>query len=245
MPYANNQGVHIHYQVMGDGPPLVLQHGFSASLMDWYDFGYVEELCNDYRLILVDARGHGESEKLYEPEQYDLEQFVSDLTTVLDDLHIKKTNYLGYSMGGSIGFGMAKYARHRLNALIIGGAQPYGINFEPLRELLRTGLETWVAIVETWDIHSPDGLARMRNNDARALLAVIQDRPDISDVLPGMTMPCLLYAGSEDDQYELIARCAEELSNVTLVSLPGLNHFNIIPRSDLVVPYVKEFLAKP
>ena len=59
MPYANNQEVRIHYRVEGDGIPLVLQHGFSDSLESWYEMGYVEPLKHDYRLILIDARGHG------------------------------------------------------------------------------------------------------------------------------------------------------------------------------------------
>jgi pimeloyl-ACP methyl ester carboxylesterase len=63
MPYTNSQGVRIRYHIEGDGPPLVLQHGFTDSLESWYELGYVEALQHDYRLILVDARGHGASAK--------------------------------------------------------------------------------------------------------------------------------------------------------------------------------------
>ena len=55
MPYADNGGARIHYQVEGEGPPLVLQHGFSESVVDWYEAGYVDALRSDYRLILIDA----------------------------------------------------------------------------------------------------------------------------------------------------------------------------------------------
>ena len=48
MPYANNHGVHIHYQVDGQGPPLVMQHGMTQTLMSWYDSGYVDGLKQDY-----------------------------------------------------------------------------------------------------------------------------------------------------------------------------------------------------
>ncbi len=243
MPYANNQGVRIHYQVTGEGPPLVLQHGFNASFKDWYEFGYVEKLRKEYRLILVDARGHGASDKPHEPEAYALEWLVSDITAVLDDLQVGKTHYWGYSMGGWIGFGMAKYAMPRLNSLIIGGAQPYGRSFAQVREILRNGIEAWMASVEDWGVYSPAALARMRNNDSLALLAIIQDRPDMSSVLPGMTMPCLLYAGSTDSQCDLAERCANQLPNATFVSFAGYNHFEIMPQSELVVPHVRKFLA--
>lgn len=44
MPYVSNKGVRIHYEVEGEGPPLVLQHGSAGSLEDWHEFGYVEAL---------------------------------------------------------------------------------------------------------------------------------------------------------------------------------------------------------
>ena len=59
MSYANNGGVRIHFEVEGEGPALVLQHGFTESVQDWYEAGYVEALKSDYRLILIDARGRG------------------------------------------------------------------------------------------------------------------------------------------------------------------------------------------
>jgi len=63
MPYANNRGVQIRYEVEGAGPPLILQHGFTCSIEDWYEGGYVAVLKADHRLVLVDARGHGGSDK--------------------------------------------------------------------------------------------------------------------------------------------------------------------------------------
>ena len=50
MPYTDNNGVSIHYHVEGDGPPLVLQHGLTSSILRWYEFGFVDELKGDYRL---------------------------------------------------------------------------------------------------------------------------------------------------------------------------------------------------
>ncbi len=57
MPYANNNGTRIHYEVEGVGPPLLLQHGTTGSWEDWAEFGYAQPLRKEYRLILVDARG--------------------------------------------------------------------------------------------------------------------------------------------------------------------------------------------
>ena len=63
MPFATNNGLRIHYQIEGSGPPLVLQHGFTGSINGWRRYGYVEALAGDYRVVLVDARGHGQSDK--------------------------------------------------------------------------------------------------------------------------------------------------------------------------------------
>jgi pimeloyl-ACP methyl ester carboxylesterase len=127
MPYADNHGVHVHYEVEGEGPPLVLQHGFTDSLRTWYELGYVDALKQDYRLILVDARGHGSSDKPYEPEAYKPECNAADVVSVLTELGISRARFFGYSMGGWIAFAMAKYAPETIGALIIGGANPHPI----------------------------------------------------------------------------------------------------------------------
>src|SRR5215470_13911739 len=94
MPYANSHGVRIHYQVEGAGPPLVLLHGFTDSLASWYEFGYVSALAPDYKLILLDARGHGGSDKPHEPVAYETELNVADVLAVLDTLHVPTVHFL-------------------------------------------------------------------------------------------------------------------------------------------------------
>src|SRR4051812_9895736 len=73
MPYVTNDGVRIHYAVEGDGPPLLLHHGFTIDLTAWYAWGYVDALKEEYRLILIDARGHGASDKPHDPAAYEMD----------------------------------------------------------------------------------------------------------------------------------------------------------------------------
>jgi pimeloyl-ACP methyl ester carboxylesterase len=84
MPFADDNGVRIHYEVEGDGPPLVLIHGFLADLEYWRLLGYVEALQSSYRVISIDMRGHGQSDKPHEPEAYGETQRVGDMLAVLD-----------------------------------------------------------------------------------------------------------------------------------------------------------------
>ena len=120
MPYAQGSGLAIHYEVSGNGPAIVLQHGFTQCIQDWIECGYLAALSANYRVVLIDARGHGQSEKPHSEAAYLLEHRVRDVTAVLDAACIYRAHFWGYSMGGFIGFGMARHAPHRLNALVIG-----------------------------------------------------------------------------------------------------------------------------
>lgn len=244
MPQVDNQGVRIHYEVRGKGPPLVLQHGFSLCAQDWVECGYTAALERQHRLILVDARGHGDSDKPHDREAYDLRFRVADVVAVLNDLHIDRAHYLGHSMGGWVGFGMAVHARDRLRALVICGAQPYGRTFAGGRELLARGIDAWTDEFSTWgDPWSAETVARIRRNDSRALVAALGDRSDLSGMLHSMDMPCLLCAGEADKETALIRRCARELAAGTYLELPGLNHVQVFQRGDVIVPHVLQFLA--
>lgn len=86
--------------------------------------------------------------------------------------------------------------------------------------------------------------ARLLSSDVRAVLASSGDRPDMKEVLPTMTMPCLVYAGESDPLYPDVERAARRLPNGTFFSLPDLGHYEGFARSDLVLPYVTKFLAE-
>jgi pimeloyl-ACP methyl ester carboxylesterase len=245
MPFANNQGVRIHYEVEGKGPPLVLQHGFSDSLQTWYELGYVDGLKSDYRLILVDARGHGASDKPHEPEAYKPASNAADVVSVLTDLDISRAHFFGYSMGGWIAFAMAQYAPQCVHGLIIGGGNPNPpASPDPmLQALLQRGVE---AIPAHWGAPlSPELAARLLANDRQALVAYRTQRlssPGFIAILPQMTMPCLMFAGETDAVYPANKEAVTRMPNVTFFSLPGLGHADTFFHSDLVLPHVIQFL---
>ena len=113
MPYADNDGTRIHYEVEGTGPPLILQHGMFWDLDGWKRWGYTDSLNQDFQLVLVDARGHGRSDKPHDPTAYTLSSHVADMVAVLDVLQIPSAHYWGFSRGGWVGFGMAIMAGDR------------------------------------------------------------------------------------------------------------------------------------
>jgi pimeloyl-ACP methyl ester carboxylesterase len=246
MPYAHHHGVRIYYEVEGDGPPLVLLHGSACSHLEWREMGYTDVLRRDYQLILIDARGHGASAKPHDPAAYTLRLRVADVLAVLDSLTLRQVHYFGYSMGGWIGFGLAKYAPERLRSLILGGAHPYAESFQTRRTMLTQGLESLLRAGErAFGAHmTPMHRARLRASDVQALQAQTQDRASIAEALSTMRMPCLLFAGEREPRLSHIQACMQHLPDGTFFVVPECDHIRAWARSDLVLPQVCTFLAQ-
>jgi pimeloyl-ACP methyl ester carboxylesterase len=261
MAFAINNGVKIHYEIEGQGPPLVMQHGLTRSLEMWRIWGYTEELKKDYQLILVDARGHGQSDKPHDPGAYTYEMFAGDYLTILDDLGINKANYFGYSMGAAIGFkSIARYALSRFSSLILGGINP--MNYTP-----ETEKQFWNGVVTGHEIAIEQGMAAYiaytekrqgrpydqrfipiaMANDPRALLQMtrrLADGQGVEEILPAINVPCLVFAATADAFYPGAKEAASLMPNATFVSFPGLDHTGCIASTGLVLPHVKKFLAE-
>lgn len=247
MPYASNAGVRIHYTVEGSGKPLVLQHGFTDSLTSWREYGYIAALRDCYKAILIDARGHGESDKPHDATDYALDLRVTDVTAVLDALGIEKANFWGYSMGGWIGFGLGMQQPERLDRLVIGGQHPFARDQSGFRQWLRTGIEdgpdALIAAFEKMAGPISDAYAaRLRAADLKAWLAAVADRESIEDGLEAMTMPCCIYAGDADPIFALTKSASARIPHARFFPLAGLSHLQAMVSSNLVLPHVMEFL---
>jgi pimeloyl-ACP methyl ester carboxylesterase len=243
MAFADNQGVRIHYEVEGKGFPLVIQHGYTDSVESWYELGYVDALKDAHRLILVDARGHGGSDKPHVTAAYAKELQAADVVSVLEELKVERADYWGYSMGGRIGFALAQHAPERFRSFVLGGAAGDGRSRvgDGFRKAMKEG--GVAAIPDLWGAELPEKLkARLLTNDVDALDACRVDSLGFAEVLPTMTMPCLLYAGLADPIYPVAEATVAEMPNAKFFTLPGLGHAEGLLRSDLVLPKVTEFL---
>jgi pimeloyl-ACP methyl ester carboxylesterase len=256
MPFADHQGVRIYYEVEGEGPPILLAHGLTGDTTFWHAYGYMEPLRDRFRVILYDARGHGKSDKPHEPAAYDLKLMAGDALAVLDALEIDRAHFWGYSMGGSIGFGLAQQFPERLTSLIAGGVDPLyspGENAKPspLLEIFRRGLaEGSDALVEgmrAWrGSMTPHWEERLRGLDLQAMVAALdpaRPRWSLMNRLPQMNLPCLLYAGELEDAHRNGPAAAQQMPDARFVSLPGLDHGGAGITVDAIMPHVLAFLA--
>jgi pimeloyl-ACP methyl ester carboxylesterase len=256
MPYATNNGVRIHYETEGAGPPLLLHCGFYQSLHDWRDAGYVAALRDDYRLVLLDPRGHGASDKPHDPTAYTIDAFVADVVAVLDDLGEATAHYWGYSMGGNIGFALAHLAPRRCRSLVIGADPGTWTDADARRQAaanLRQGGPA--GIVASWERGLgplSDALrTRLLASDVEALAAnriAVAERiegggADYARGLAAVAPPMLLYCGDRDDFYAAMQAISAQLPPERFITLTGLNHVEGFYRGDAILPHVRAFLA--
>jgi pimeloyl-ACP methyl ester carboxylesterase len=255
MPYADNDGVKIFYKEEGEGPPIVLHHGLGGTHENWSKaVDYVGVLRDMYRLVLMDARGRGRSDKPHAPEEHSMKHMVGDVTAVLDDMGIDKAHFWGYSMGGRVGLATGRYATDRFSSLVIGGnglsEKDSEGEMEELQGYIRRfeqGVDAIIASLEKGRGSKLEDWEREKwlNADPRALIAYCSNYEHIgmAEYLPTLTTPCLLYAGAEDTYPHSRAKaCAEIMQNATFVSLPGLDHGGAFRARDQVLPHVLKFL---
>jgi pimeloyl-ACP methyl ester carboxylesterase len=260
MSFANNQGIRIHYEVEGKGPPLVMQYGQYFPCGIWREYHYIDALKNDFQLILVDARGHGRSDKPHDPEAYRIEEFAGDIIAVLDTLGLPQVCYMGYSSGGFLGFALAKYAPERFRSFILGGTcteatsdDDSSWSDEQIQRLQNQTSGEFVNGLEGFlDSQNFPPLSRqmhteLMRHDPEALIAWLRGSrkwPVFWDVLPTISVPCLLYAGSESSEYAKAELTAKQIPGAVFVGIPGGGHLEGGTWINILKPHILSITAR-
>lgn len=110
----------MNYEVVGEGDPLLLIHGLGSSLRDW-EF-QLAELSAHYRVITVDLRGHGDTDK--PPGPYSMPQFADDLINLMNAFRVGTAHVVGISLGGMVGLQLAVSHPKRVRTLVVVNALP-------------------------------------------------------------------------------------------------------------------------
>ena len=122
--FFDSRGVKIRYIDVGRGEPVVLIHGFSSSLdANWRQTRIIDALVKDFRVVALDVRGHGKSDKPHDPASYGV-TIIEDVARLMDHLHIPRAHIVGYSMGGAITGKFITMHPDRVISAVFGGSAP-------------------------------------------------------------------------------------------------------------------------
>jgi pimeloyl-ACP methyl ester carboxylesterase len=221
--------VDIAYLDQGEGEPIVLIHGFASNVrVNWIEPGWVATLTRaGRRVIAPDNRGHGESTRLYRPEDYHSARMADDVRTLLDHLGIERADVMGYSMGARIAAYLAVAAPGRVRALVLGGL---GIR-------LVDGVGLPVGIADALEAPSLDGLtdptermfrafAERTGSDLKALAACMRgSRQTLArEQVAALAMPLLIAVGTRDGVAGSASELAALVPGARVLDIPGRDH---------------------
>jgi pimeloyl-ACP methyl ester carboxylesterase len=233
MQKFNSAGVEIAFNDEGAGQPILLIHGFASNArVNWQATGWIKTLLEaGYRVISIDNRGHGESEKLYDSEKYAASIMADDAGRLLDHLNIPMAAVMGYSMGARIAAFLTLQNPAKVSRVIFAG----------LAERLVLGVggaeNIYTALMadRAHDTGDPVGLAFRKfaestKSDLYALAACIRSsRVKIKpEVLASITCPVLVVAGELDDISGPVQPLVDMIPGASGVVLPGRNHMNAV-----------------
>jgi len=259
--YFDSNGVKIRYLVEGRGEPVLLIHGFTGNIENnWGIPGTLKSLAKDYRVIALDNRGHGKSDKPHDPKQYGTEM-VEDAIRLLDHLKIDKAHVVGYSMGGLITLKLLVMHPDRVLSATLGGSGGIRENGSVILDVgvLAESLEQGKGIGPLIVALTPAGKPKpteeeikkinqylMSSNDTKALAAVIRGMTKLAvsdEKLKANQVPTLALIGKIDPLKKGVDELKGRLSNLQIVVIEGADHMTAFSSPEFVKE-LKEFLGK-
>jgi pimeloyl-ACP methyl ester carboxylesterase len=229
----NSGGVEIAYETAGEGPPILLIHGFaSTGRVNWWDTGWVKTLTGAGRQVITfDHRGHGASAKLYDSALYSAAAMAGDACRLLDHLGIPAADVMGYSMGARVAALLAINHPARARRLVLAGLASRMITGVGGSEAIAQALEA----PSRADVTDPGArgfriFAEQTKSDLKALAACIRaSRQKITpEELATIRVPVLVVAGENDDVAGDVATLVSAIPGAAGVTLPGRNHMNSV-----------------
>lgn len=229
MPTFSHDGIDFAYLDEGQGEPIILVHGFgSTKEINWVGPSWVTTLTRaGRRVIALDNRGHGASGKLYQPELYDPWLMARDVIGLMDHLHLRRADVMGYSMGGRIGACVALEAPERVRSLILGGIGIHLVEGAGLPLTIADALRA----PSLADVTDPTGrmfraFADQTKSDREALAAcIVGSRRTLSrEEVMRIAVPTLIAVGTRDPIAGAARPLAELIQGAKAVDIPDRDH---------------------
>lgn len=229
MPVFEQDGVQIAYLDEGEGDPILLIHGFASNkAVNWQNTGWVDLLVKDgRRVIALDNRGHGDSQKFHDPEAYGAPIMAEDARRLLDHLGIEKTDVMGYSMGARISAFLTLNHPHRVKRAVFSGLGYGMVSGVGDPEPIATALEA----ERLQDVADRTGrafraFAEQTKSDRKALAACMRSsRQKITEAdVARIERPVLVAVGTRDDIAGSPQKLAALMPHAEVLEIPGRDH---------------------
>lgn len=267
MRILTDDGLELEVLDQGSGPALVLVHGFGGAKEDFSD--QLDELARDHRVVVMDLRGHGESDGPDDEASYSLDRFAADIENVVDQLGITSFRLLGHSMGGMVVRRFVLSRPHRVDALILMDTSPGPVP-DMDAEIMALGIQIaneqgMDELKRVMDAFSPlDTPAYQRVlaqrpgyrefGDAKwralsramwvAMAVEILDQPDQLAALAAVACPTLVIVGVEDAPFRGVSeQMAATIPDAELVVIPDAGHSPQFENGDVWLATLSGFLA--
>jgi len=225
-----SDGVPLAFERVGEGPPVVLVHGFGSShQQNWKSTGWYGSLAEaGYAVLAMDCRGHGESGKPHEPSFYGHDRMSEDVVQVMDAAGVKTAPVVGYSMGGFLALRLAAHHPGRASRIALGGVGEYYLRGPR------------IALADA--LLAPDksqlaGRARMfrefadqPGKDRLALAACMRAMSQglAPDILAAITQPVLVVCGELDDVAGAPGPLAAAFPQGQAATIAGRDHMSAV-----------------
>jgi pimeloyl-ACP methyl ester carboxylesterase len=232
-----SDGVGLAFERLGEGPAVVLVHGFGSSRMqNWKSTGWYGGLVEaGFAIVAMDCRGHGDSDKPHDPVLYGHDRMAEDVTVVMEACGLPNALILGYSMGGFIGLRLLAAHPERVRKLAIAGV---GANY--LKDAI-TSPEARSALADALLIEDKDAITDSRarmfrafadqpGKDRLALAACMRAMsPRLSrETLSRLERPILVVDGSEDDTAGPAEPLAQAFAHGHAITIAGRDHMSAV-----------------
>jgi len=261
-------GLLLHVDKAGGGPPLLLLHGFTGAVASWATLRAALDVA--LTTIAVDLPGHGRSSSPSDAMRYALSRFADDIVRVLDALELERVALLGYSMGGRAALRVTLAHPDRVAALVLESTSPgigdparrserLAADLALARSIERDGVDAFVAQWEDMPMWAsqrrlPDAVldaqrTQRRASDAVGLANSLRGAgagviESVMHRLAGLHVPALLVVGALDEPYVALGRSMQQaFPDARLTVVPEAGHAVHLERPDDLADAVLEFLG--
>ena len=245
--YADVNGLHLYYELHGEGSPLVLLHGGMLTI-DLNFAGLIPTLAQRHLVIGVEMQGHGRTADI--DREITPAALAGDVVALLDHLGIERAHVLGHSLGGAVTLELAVNYPTRVRSVVPVSAsvRPEGMHedlSDPAKQATSTRMPTQQDFIDFRDAylrlsphpeHFEDFLASLSRSAADL-------RGWSDEQLAGITAPTLIVQGDHDFvTIEHAALMQHLIPGAHLAVLPDTTHMTVTRRADLLLPMLAGFL---